>query len=394
MTTLRKKFSESFNFVYNKRVILRIDLNLPKFNNEYTDLTRLEKVLPTIEELLKHKAKIIIVSHFGRPEGKKLSELSLKPLLSILEKYIQKDIFFFDDDIKKIKSEKILRKFKSFDVILLENIRFYEEEHNNENSFSKHLSSLGEIFINDCFSGSHREHSSIIGLPKFLPSFPGKLLEDEVKNLKKIISSSASSNSVAVLGGSKVSTKLHIIEFVLRRFSKVLIGGAMANTFLSAKGIKTGNSVIEKTMIKKAKEILENSDDKLILPDDVVVDIDNKNTVKDVDKVLSKEQIFDLGPKSRMKYHDIILKSDSILWNGPLGKFEVEPFDAGTKYILGAIKTKKSKNFFSVSGGGDTISMLKKLKYFDDFSYVSTGGGAFLEFIQGTELPGLIYLNK
>ena len=394
MTTLRKKFSESFNFVYNKRVILRIDLNLPKFNNEYTDLTRLEKVLPTIEELLKHKAKIIIVSHFGRPEGKKLSELSLKPLLSILEKYIQKDIFFFDDDIKKIKSEKILRKFKSFDVILLENIRFYEEEHNNEDSFSKHLSSLGEIFINDCFSGSHREHSSIIGLPKFLPSFPGKLLEDEVKNLKKIISSSSSSNSVAVLGGSKVSTKLHIIEFVLRKFSKVLIGGAMANTFLSAKGIKTGNSMIEKTMIKKAKEILENSDDKLILPDDVVVDIDNKNTVKDVDKVLSKEQIFDLGPKSRMKYHDIILKSDSILWNGPLGKFEVEPFDAGTKYILGAIKTKKSKNFFSVSGGGDTISMLKKLKYFDDFSYVSTGGGAFLEFIQGSELPGLIYLNK
>ena len=394
MTTLRKKFSESFNFVYNKRVILRIDLNLPKFNNEYTDLTRLEKVLPTIEELLKHKAKIIIVSHFGRPEGKKLSELSLKPLLSILEKYIQKDIFFFDDDIKKIKSEKILRKFKSFDVILLENIRFYEEEHNNEDSFSKHLSSLGEIFINDCFSGSHREHSSIIGLPKFLPSFPGKLLEDEVKNLKKIISSSSSSNSVAVLGGSKVSTKLHIIEFVLRRFSKVLIGGAMANTFLSAKGIKTGNSMIEKTMIKKAKEILENSDDKLILPDDVVVDIDNINNVKDVDKVSSKEQIFDLGPKSRMKYHDIILKSDSILWNGPLGKFEVEPFDAGTKYILGAIKTKKSKNFFSVSGGGDTISMLKKLKYFDDFSYVSTGGGAFLEFIQGTELPGLIYLNK
>ena len=171
-----------------------------------------------------------------------------------------------------------------------------------------------------------------------------------MKNLKKIISSSASSNSVAVLGGSKVSTKLHIIEFVLRRFSKVLIGGAMANTFLSAKGIKTGNSMIEKTMIKKAKEILENSDDKLILPDDVVVDIDNKNTVKDVDKVLSKEQIFDLGPKSRMKYHDIILKSDSILWNGPLGKFEVEPFDAGTKYILGAIKLRKAKISFLFQG--------------------------------------------
>ncbi len=394
MTTLRKKFSESFNFVYNKRVILRIDLNLPKHDNEYTDLTRLEKILPTIKELLKHKAKIIIISHFGRPEGKKHPELSLKPLLSILEKSIQKDIFFFDDDIKKIKSDKILRKFKTFDIILLENIRFYEEEHNNEESFSKHLSSFGEIFINDCFSGSHREHSSIIGLPRFLPSFPGKLLEDEVKNLKKIISSNSSSNSVAVLGGSKVSTKLHIIEFVTRKFSKVLIGGAMANTFLSAKGFKTGDSMIEKSMIKKAKEILENSDNKLILPDDVVVDKDNKNTVKDIDTVLSKEQIFDLGPKSRMKYHDIILKADNILWNGPLGKFEVAPFDAGTKYILGALKTKKNKNFFSVSGGGDTIAMLKKLKCFDDFSYVSTGGGAFLEFIQGSELPGLIYLNK
>ena len=394
MTTLRKKFSESFNFVYNKRVILRIDLNLPKFDDEYTDLTRLEKVLPTIKELLKHKAKIIIISHFGRPEGRKQSELSLKPLVSILEKSIQKDVFFYDDDIQKIKSDKILRKFKLYDIILLENIRFYEEEHNNEDSFSKHLSSLGEIFINDCFSGSHREHSSIIGLPRFLPSFPGKLLEDEVKNLKKIISSSSSLNSVAVLGGSKVSTKLHIIEFVLRKFSKVLIGGAMANTFLSAKGFKTGHSMVEKSMIKKAKEILENSDDKLILPDDVVIEKDNKDLVKDVDKVLSKEQIFDLGPKSRMKYHDIILKSDSILWNGPLGKFEVAPFDSGTKYILGAVKARKNKNFFSVSGGGDTISMLKKFKCFDDFSYVSTGGGAFLEFIQGTELPGLIYLNK
>ena len=393
MITLRKKFSESFNFVFNKRVILRVDLNIPTFNNEFTDLTRLEKIIPTIKELLKYKAKILIISHFGRPNGKKEKSLSLKPVVPLIEKLLENEIYFLDDDIKKIKSNKISARFRSNNIVILENIRFYPEEENNENSFAKHLASLGEIFINDCFSGSHRDHSSIVGIPQFLPSFPGRLLESEVHHLKKLLTN-PSPNNVAVLGGSKVSTKIHNIEYLLKKFKFVLIGGAMANTFIHASGKKVGGSLIEKSMVNAAKDLLKLSSGKLFLPTDVVINSDGNGEVKNLNEISEKDEILDIGPQTRMKFFEIINNCENILWNGPLGKFEQPPFDAGTRFVVNAIKNSKNKNFFSVAGGGDTISMLKKFNIFDNFSYVSTGGGAFLEFMKGNDLPGLVFLNK
>ena len=252
MITLRKKYTDSFNFVFNKRVILRVDFNVPVVDGEISDLTRIEKILPTIQDLLEHKAKILLISHFGRPDGQKNEEYSLKKLVSVIKKVLNQELYFLDDDIRKIKSEKVRRILNTNNIILFENIRFYKEELLNDENFSKHLSTLGEIFINDSFSCSHRAHSSIVGIPKFLPSFPGKLLEDEVKNLKKIINNNIS-NNVVILGGSKVSTKLEIIEFLIKKFDRLLIGGAMANTFFAAKGLDIGASLYEKSMIKTAK---------------------------------------------------------------------------------------------------------------------------------------------
>jgi len=393
MITLRKKYIDSFNFVFNKRVLLRVDFNVPMVDGEITDLTRIEKILPTIKSLLEHKAKILIITHFGRPNGQKNDEFSLRKLLGKIERIFNHEIYFLDDDIKKVKSEKIKRLHSSNDIILLENIRFYKEEMSNDENFSKHLSTLGDIFINDSFSSSHREHSSIVGIPRFLPSFPGSLLENEVKNLKKIINNQIS-NSVVILGGSKISTKLEIIEYLLKKFDKLVIGGAMANTFFVAKGIDVGASLYEKLMVNTAKNFLRDFQERLILPEDVVVDSEGDSVVKSLNQVLKYEKIFDIGPRTRMKFYEIISNSESVLWNGPLGKFEQSPFDAGTRFVASAVKPNKSKNFFSVAGGGDTISMLKKFDIFNNFSYVSTGGGAFLEFIQGTDLPGLTNLNK
>ena len=398
MITLRKKYIDCFNFIFNKKVILRTDLNLPKYEGKFTDLTRLEKIIPTIKDLLKNKAKIIIISHFGRPKGKENKQYSLEPIAKEIEKKIDTKVFFIDDDIRKTKPEKIIKKFKNIEIILLENIRFYEEEENNDITFAKNISSLGDIFINECFSASHRSHSSIIGIPQFLPSFPGKLLENEVKNLKKIISKDTSdNNNIAIIGGAKISTKIHIIEFLLKNFKYLLIGGAMANTFLAAKGKNIGGSFYEKSMIKTAKNILDLSEEKIILPIDVIVQKNNSDNdeVKNIgDLILKNESILDIGPKTRINFAEKVSSSDKLLWNGPLGMFEKKPFDSGTKFVVQSVINKKDKNFFSVAGGGDTISMLKQFNAFDGFSYVSTGGGAFLEFIQGKDLPGLVFLNK
>ena len=279
-------------------------------------------------------------------------------------------------------------------IILLENIRFYEEETSNDIGFSKKIASLGDIYINECFSVSHRVHSSIVGIPKFLPSFPGILLENEISNLKNLITSNNSS-TIAVFGGSKISTKLKIVEFYLNKFNKVVFGGAMANTFLKAKNIEIGSSLYEKSMVKTAKQIIERFSEKILLPEDVITEAKTSKDieVKPLDKILKGDNILDIGPKTRLKFYNEIVKTDKLLWNGPLGYFEKKPFDEGTGFVVKAVKNNKNKNFFSVAGGGDTIS-LKQVNAFQHFSFISTGGGAFLEFIRGDGLPGLDSLNE
>ncbi len=397
MINLKKKYTDCLNFVVNKVVILRLDLNLPSYDGLFTDLTRLEKVIPTIEDLLKNNAKLVIISHLGRPRGKVSEKYSLKPIVAKLEQKIKIPVAFSENDILKTKPEKILKKLEDEKILMLENIRFYPEEEKNDDEFSKRLSKFGDIFINECFSVSHRNHSSIVGIPKFLPSFPGKLLEFEVNFIKSIISNKDIKNNVAVLGGAKISTKINIVKYLAKNFKKVLVGGAMANTFLAAKKQNVGESFYEPSMINVAQKILVDFDEKIVLPEDVIViksPDEESFEVKSVDNIFKNEKIMDIGPKTRMNFAQIITSSEGLIWNGPLGLFEKIPFDAGTKYVASAVQSNKNKNFFSVAGGGDTISMLKQANCFDGFSFLSTGGGAFLEFIQGNSLPGLLVLNE
>ncbi len=235
MITLKKRFEDLDSFVINKKVILRVDLNLPSFDGEIVDFTRLEKISPTIKYLLKRKAKIILIAHMGRPNQENKESLSLKFLSSKISAYINSELVFIEDNIMNIKKDKIEKAFNSCSVVLLENLRFFKEEESNEDSFSKKLSSFADIYVNESFSTCHRKHASIVGIPKFLPSFPGMLLEREVSNLKKLITNANYSSAVAVFGGAKVSTKIKVIEYYLKKFGKVIIGGAMANTFLSSK---------------------------------------------------------------------------------------------------------------------------------------------------------------
>ena len=395
MITLKKKFSDITNFVFNKKVIVRVDFNLPYYQGKVSDFTRVEKILPTIKFLLKNQAKVILISHFGRPKGEKNNEFSLNIIKSDIENILKKKIYFCDDNLKTLKRDKIDKIFKNNEIILMENIRFYPEEIKGDEDFSKKIASLGDIYINECFSVSHRSHSSIVGISKYLPSFPGMLLENEISNLKNLITTHNSS-TIAVFGGSKISTKLKIVEFYLNKFNKIIFGGAMANTFLKAMEIEIGCSLYEKSMTKIAKEFLERFVNKILLPDDVI--IENKKTkkieVKPIDTINKEDSIFDIGPKTRLKFYNEIVKSDKLLWNGPLGYYEKKPFDEGTAFVVKAVKNNKNKNFFSVAGGGDTISLLKQNDVFQYFSFISTGGGAFLEFIKGDGLPGLDSLNE
>ena len=396
MITLKKKFSDSYNFVYNKTVLMRVDLNVPIIEDKITDATRISKIVPTILKLLEQKAKIIIVTHLGRPKGVWNENFSLGILVKEIELLTEKKVFFLKNNIKGVKRQDINEKFKVHDLILLENIRFYAEEEKNEEKFIKKLSSFADIFINECFSCSHRAHASISGVPKFLPSFPGKLLENEILNLKNLFLVKNQNEGIAVFGGSKISTKIKLIEFYAKKFSKVLVGGAMANTIFYAKGIDIGLSLHEKRMSKFCEDLIKEFKEKILLPLDVIVTDKKFKTsprVKLIEKIDKNEMIVDIGPQSRMLFYNEVLKTNTLLWNGPLGLFEQKPFDEGTDYVLRAVRSNKNKNFFSVAGGGDTISILNKLNCFNDFSFVSTGGGAFLEFVQGESMPGLMSLN-
>ena len=398
MITLKKKFSDSYNFLYNKTAIVRIDLNVPIANGKVEDDTRIKKILPTIKILLEKKASIILIAHLGRPNGEWDEKFSLKEIASEVSSIIGEEIYFEKNNIKNIESEYLDNLFKDFRIVLLENIRFYKEEERNDKKFVKKISSFGDVFINECFSSCHRNHSSISGIPTYLPSFPGKLLEEEILNLKNLVLSSNIETNIAVFGGAKVSTKLKIIDFYAKNYSQVIIGGAMANTFLSALGNEIGNSLYENKMVKTAKDLISIYGDKILLPKDVVVtskkDL-NLMLIKNIDEVEKDHLIMDIGPQTRMSFYNEIIKAENLLWNGPLGYFEKTPFDAGTNYVLKGVKNNKNKNFFSVAGGGDTISLLKKGGFFDCFSFVSTGGGAFLEFVQrGNSLPGLNSLNN
>ena len=380
-----------------KIVLLRLDLNVPLKNNIITDQTRIDKIIPIIEFLLEKKSKIIIISHIGRPKGKVNKNLSLKPICENLKKKFNEEVKLINKNIFELKKEDLFKDSKD-QIILLENIRFYEEEEKNDLNFSKHLASLADLFVNDAFSCSHRAHASISKITEFLPSFAGIQLEKEINALKKI-TSEIKKPITCIIGGSKISTKIGIIKNLIPKFDNIVFVGGMANNILEYKGHKIGKSIKEDNCKAIIDEIFKTSKKyscSIIFPEDVVVgkNMEDKSQIKELNKISDDDLILDIGPKTINKINNIIESSETVLWNGPAGYFENPSFANGSYEIAKKIiKKNKNNSIYSVAGGGDTVAVIKQINALNDFNFISTAGGAFLEYLEGKELPGIKALN-
>jgi len=380
-----------------KRVLLRLDLNVPLRNRVITDQTRIDKILPVINLLLKKKSKIIVISHVGRPKGKIDENLSLKPICENLEKKVNQKIKLIKDDILRLKRNDLFNDSKE-QIIFLENIRFYEEEERNDTNFSKHLSKLADIFVNDAFSCSHRAHASVSKITEFLPSFAGLQLETEINALKKVTTEIKKPIS-CIIGGSKISTKIGVIKNLIPKFDNIIVVGGMANNILNYLGNPIGKSIKEENCEKIIEDIFKISRKhscKIIYPEDVVVgkSMKDKAEIKELNEVQKDDFILDIGPKTTNKIKNIIEKCETVLWNGPAGYFENPNFALGSYEIAKKIVEKNKNNLiYSIVGGGDTIAVLNQINVISNFNFVSTAGGAFLEYLEGKELPGIKALN-
>jgi phosphoglycerate kinase len=380
-----------------KKVLLRLDLNVPLNNGRITDTTRIDKILPTVNFLLKNNAKVIILSHVGRPKGNVVNELSLKPICESLKNKLKQNIRLISKNIKEIESSNL---FDNDDekIVILENLRFYEEEEKNDSVFAKHLASLADIYVNDAFSCSHRAHASTFEITKFIPSYAGLQLKLEIDALSKI-TSEIKKPITCIIGGSKISTKINIIKNLIPKFDNIIIVGGMANNVLKFKGHNIGKSIQEDNCDKIIEEIFSLSvkkNCKITYPEDVTVgkDLNGSPKIKGLNDVSEDELILDIGPKSIENINNIIEKSNTILWNGPAGYFENPNFAKGSLEIMKKIIEKnKTNTIYSVAGGGDTVALLNSVGAVNNFNFVSTAGGAFLEYLEGKELPGIKALN-
>ncbi len=382
-----------------KKVLVRADLNVPTEGNKITDNSRIVRFAPTAKLLSDKGAKVIIVTHFGRPKGKTL-EFSNKILVKNLSNAIGKPVDFIDDTIGDKVEEKI-NNMNNGDILLLENVRFYKEEEENNPDFAKKLSLLGEVFVNDAFSTAHRAHASTEGVTHYLPSYAGLLMEEEVNALTKALENPVHP-AIAIVGGSKVSTKLAVLENITKKVDAIVIGGAMANTFLLAQDYGIGESMAEPDMKDTALKIIEEAKKngcEILLPIDVCVakkfEANAENEFKGVDDVDGDWKIFDVGPETSKILETKFNDAKTILWNGPLGVFELVPFDRGTNELARVVaKLTKDGKVVSVAGGGDTVSALNNAGVANAFSYISTAGGAFLEWLEGKTLPAIPPLMK
>ena len=381
-----------------KKVLLRLDLNVPLKSGLITDETRIDKIVPVIEFLIKKKSKIIIISHVGRPKGEINKIFSLKPICENLEKRLKKKIRLLNNNIFKLKKENLFENPKD-QIVFLENIRFYKEEEKNDVSFAKHLASFADLYVNDAFSCSHRLHASVCKITEFLPSYAGLQLETEINALKKV-TTEIKKPITCIIGGSKILTKISIIKNLIPKFNNIIIVGGMANNIINYKGYNIGKSIKEFNCESAIKEIFETSENhscEIIFPEDVLVgkSINDNSKVKKLSDIEDDELILDIGPKTVQKIKDIIKISNTVLWNGPAGYFENPNFAIGSYEIAKAIVKKNKKNsIYSVIGGGDTIALINQLNIIQSFNFVSTAGGAFLEYLEGKELPGIKALNQ
>jgi phosphoglycerate kinase len=384
--------------VKGKRVLLRVDLNVPMEDGRVTDTTRLERVAPTITEISGKGGKVILLAHFGRPKGRDPKE-SLKPVAAELSKVIGKPIAFADDCIG-VSAQKAVAAMKDGDILCLENTRFHKEEEKNDRAFVAELAKLGDIWVNDAFSAAHRAHASTEGLGHVLPAYAGRTMQAELDALGKALDHPAKP-VIAIIGGAKVSTKIDLLENLVRKVDALVIGGGMANTFLHAQGVPIGKSLAEKDLAATALRIIEKAEAAhcaIILPVDAMVAFQfaahAPSHAYGLDAIPPEGMILDVGPQSIVRIIAAIDDAATLVWNGPLGAFELAPFDHGTMVAAKhAAERTKAKKLISVAGGGDTVAALNQAGVAQDFSYVSTAGGAFLEWMEGKPLPGVEVLR-
>ena len=384
--------------IANKKVILRLDLNVPIKNKVIKDETRITLCLPFINRLIEKKAKIIIISHLGRPKGIRDPELSLIPIYKYLKDKLKTNVYFFRGAFNDETKEKFSH-LKKGEVILIENIRYFKEETEDDEGFSQKIASLGDVYINDAFSCSHRKQASVHNITKYIKkNYAGPLLKKEITAINLVIKNKKEPVS-CIIGGSKISTKINVITSLLEKVNNVIIVGAMANNFFTYKNLKVGKSLVEKdskkiieTIYKKAKE----NNCKILIPEDCMVGInfEGKGKNKSLDDIQDDEIILDIGDNTIKNICEMIDQSNTVLWNGPAGYFENDIFAKGTLSIAEKIsKNTLEKSLISVLGGGDTLAAINKSKSKLSFSHLSTAGGAFLEYLEGKDLPGISVLK-
>jgi phosphoglycerate kinase len=385
--------------VKGKRVLMRVDLNVPVENGVVTDATRIERLAPSITELAGKGAKVILLSHFGRPKGRDPKQ-SLKPVAADVARIIKRPVTFADDCIGEA-AENAVAAMKPGDILCLENTRFHAGEEKNDPAFVAALAKFGDIFVNDTFSVSHRAHASTEGLAHMLPAYAGRTLQAELEAFEKVLDKPARPLT-AIVGGAKISTKLDLLGHLLKKVDVLIIGGAMANTFLLALGKNVGKSLVENDLIATARKIMDEAKAakrEIVLPVDAVVaekfEAHAPSRVVDINKVGARDMILDIGPRSIEQAISMLARSKTLVWNGPFGAFEMEPFDNGTIEVAeAAAELTAAGKLVSVAGGGDTVAALNVAGVTDRLTYVSTAGGAFLEWLEGKPLPGVEVLRQ
>jgi len=375
----------------NKRVLMRVDFNVPMQDGKVTDDKRIRAALPTIKYILEQDASLILMSHLGRPKSASDSEFSLRAASETLSSLLGSPVQMAPDCIGD-EVEKMAKALKPKQVLMLENTRYHPEEEKNDLDFAKKLASLGEVYVNDAFGSAHRAHASTEGIARFLPAVSGFLMEQELEYLGRAVAN-PEHPYIAILGGAKISDKILVVETLLSKCDKLIIGGGMANTFLSAQGLNMQDSLVEKESIETAKSILSKSADKLILPVDAVIadkfDAEANTQIVEVDKIPAGWRMLDVGPKTIELYKQALSNAKLIVWNGPVGVFEMPKFAEGTFALAKMLAESKA---ITVIGGGDSASAVKKAGVAKQMTHVSTGGGASLEFLEGKELPGVAAL--
>ena len=395
------KTIKDFDFK-NKKALVRVDFNVPQDENlKVTDNTRIVSVKPTVDKILADGGSVILMTHLGRPKGEVNGKYSLKNILDEVSSVLGKEVKFVDATIGEV-AEQASAELQPGEILLLENLRFHNEEEKGDQVFAEKLSKLGDAYVNDAFGTAHRAHASTAVIAEFFPStkFFGLLMENELTAIDKVLKS-GEKPVTAILGGSKVSTKITIIENILPAIDNLIIGGGMSFTFIKALGGKIGKSIVEDDKLSLAISILEKAKEhnvEVYLPTDVVIADDFNNEaerkVSDIREIPEDWQGMDAGPKSREIFNDVLLNSRTILWNGPIGVFEMSNFAAGTIALGESIAEATKLGAFSLVGGGDSVAFVKQFGYSDKVSYVSTGGGAMLESLEGLELPGVAAINK